>query len=461
MATPDREAPEPLLAGLDETAPLARADLPGALIAVFDTDLRLLVAAGRALGPRASSPAYREGHALGESFAPELWLQIEPLCRSALRGETRSRRILGADGRPRLALDVGPLAPAGGPPSAEISSGVAVILDLSGSARAPTGESDPAPTARLTPAEQSSPAGESCPAPVGQPERHSQEHFEEVFLRAPLGTGLLDPEGRWVLVNQALCDITGYTSEELLRRRFHDFTHPEDRDNDVGRRRQLLDGELSAYQVEKRYFNAAGETLSALLSVSLVRDRELRPLHFIVQLQDISERKRLEEHLRHLADHDPLTGLRNRRLFEHDLRHQVGRCQRYEEQAALIAIDLDGFKAVNDLHGHRVGDEALRAVARMLTRRLRATDLVARLGGDEFAVLLPHMDLRGAEIVCEDLRQVIATCAVDTGETLVRLAASTGFTLLDRETLDDATALDAADRAMYANKRARARVVRV
>jgi diguanylate cyclase (GGDEF)-like protein/PAS domain S-box-containing protein len=441
MATPAREDPEPLLASFEDTASLPREDLPGALIAVFDADLRLLVAAGRALGPRASSPAYREGHALAESFAPELWLQIEPLCRSALRGETRSRRILGADGSPRLALDVGPLAPAGGPPSAEISSGVAVILDLSDPARALAEQPDP--------------------APVGQPERHSREHFEEVFLRAPLGTGLLDPDGRWVLVNQALCDITGYTSEELLRRRFHDFTHPEDRDNDAGRRRQLLDGELSTYQVEKRYFNAAGETLSALLSVSLVRDRELCPLHFIVQMQDISERKRLEEHLRHLADHDPLTGLRNRRLFEHDLRHQVGRCQRYEEQAALIAIDLDGFKAVNDLHGHRIGDEALRAVARMLTRRLRATDLVARLGGDEFAVLLPHMDLRGTEIVCEDLRQVIATCTVDTGETLVRLAASTGFTLLDRETLDDATALDAADRAMYANKRARARVVRV
>ncbi len=447
MSTPDREAPEPLLAGLEETASLAREDLPGALIAVFDADLRLLVAAGRALGPRASSPAYREGHAFAESFAPELWLQIEPLCRSALRGETRSRRILGADGRPRLALDVGPLAPAGGPPSAEISSGVAVILDLSGPERTeqPAHELAEQPTA----------------TPTEQPEHHSREHFEEVFLRAPLGTGLLDPDGRWVLVNQALCDITGYTSEELLRRRFHDFTHPEDRDNDAGRRRQLLDGELSTYQVEKRYFNAAGETLSALLSVSLVRDRALRPLHFIVQLQDISERKRLEEHLRHLADHDPLTGLRNRRLFEHDLRHQVGRCQRYEEQAALIALDLDGFKAVNDRHGHRVGDEALRAVARMLTRRLRATDLVARLGGDEFAVLLPHMDLRGAEIVCEDLRQVIATCTVDTGETLVHLAASAGFTLLDRETLDDASALDAADRAMYADKRARARVVRV
>jgi diguanylate cyclase (GGDEF)-like protein len=218
----------------------------------------------------------------------------------------------------------------------------------------------------------------------------------------------------------------------------------------------LLDGEITTFQTEKRYFNAAGEKMSALLSISLVRDRQDAPLHFIVQMQDISERKHLEEHLRHLADHDPLTGLRNRRLFEHDLKLQIGRCQRYEEQAALLVIDLDGFKQVNDRHGHKVGDDALKAVARTLTRRLRATDLVARLGGDEFAVLLPHMDLQGAEIVTKDLMRVIEACTVDAGDAVVRLAGSVGFALIDSSTLHDDQALIAADKAMYAVKRARA-----
>ena len=424
MPAPDPDATAPLLAGFDESTMLTRGDLPGALITVFDTDLRLILAAGHALGRKAGSPIYREGRSLADAFPAELWRQIEPLCRSALQGDTRSRRIHTADGRQRLVIDVGPLASTTTIP-ATITSGVAVILDVSEH------------------------------QPSDPPEGHPRERFEEVFQRAPIGTGLLDQDGRWVLVNQALCDITGYTADELIRKRFRDITHPADVNNDAGRRRQLLDGEISAYQTEKRYFNAAGETMSALLSISLVRDHEGQPLHFIVQVQDISERKHLEEHLRHLADHDPLTGLRNRRLFEHDLKLQIGRCQRYDEQAALIAIDLDGFKQVNDLHGHKVGDEALKAVSRMLTRRLRATDLVARLGGDEFAVLLPHMDPEGAEIVTEDLMRVIATCTVDTGTTVVHLDASAGFALLHRLTRDDESALVEADRAMYAAKRAR------
>ena len=230
--------------------------------------------------------------------------------------------------------------------------------------------------------------------------------------------------------------------------------------NDLERRRRLLRGELAAFQTEKRYFNAAGEVMAALLSVSLVRDHDEEPLHFIVQIQDISERKQLKEHLRHLADHDPLTGLRNRRLFEHDLRLQVGRCQRYGEHAALIVIDLDGFKQVNDRHGHKVGDDALRAVARTLTRRLRTTDLIARLGGDEFAVLLPHMDRQGAEHVAEDLSGVIAACTVDTGEAVVHLAASVGFALIDHQTPGDEQILVEADRAMYAAKRAKTEFAR-
>jgi diguanylate cyclase (GGDEF)-like protein/PAS domain S-box-containing protein len=429
MSTPQDKAADPLLAGFDQRAMLTLDELPDALIMVFDSDLRLILAAGHALRRGSSSPIHQEGQPLAQAFPADLWSQIEPLCRSALAGDTRSRKVHTADGRHRLMIDIGPLCVnTSSDPAvpAAIAGGVAVVLDI------------------------------SVPKPSDKPQDHPPEHFEQVFERTPIGTGLLDVDGRWVLVNQALCDITSYTAAELIGRHFQDITHPDDVGDDASSRRQLLAGEISAYQAEKRYFNAAGETMSAILSVSLVRDRDENPLHFVVQIQDISERKRLEEHLRHLADHDPLTGLRNRRLFEHDLRLQIGRCQRYGEQAALMVIDLDGFKQVNDRHGHKVGDDALKAVAHTLTRRLRATDLVARLGGDEFAVLLPHMDQEGAEIVAEDLMRVIATCNVDTGETVVHLAGSAGFALLHEQTVSDEQALVEADRSMYAAKRARA-----
>jgi diguanylate cyclase (GGDEF)-like protein/PAS domain S-box-containing protein len=444
MAASEHEAPRIPDAAANPAAAALR-ELPDASIMVFDADLRFTLVAGHALHSGHDQAIYGVGMPIAEAFPPELWKEIEPLCRSALDGDTRSRKIRATGSLHSLTIDVGPLAlqqhPS--PHPAVIAGGVAVILDSS-----PPTNSPPA----TSPSD--SPPGTS---PSGTPAvEHSQERFELVFQRAPIGTGLIDQEGRWVLVNQALCDITGYTSSELIGKRFQDITHPEDTNNDTARRQQLLDGEIATFQTEKRYFNAAGEKMSALLSISLVRDQQEAPLHFIVQMQDISERKHLEEHLRHLADHDPLTGLRNRRLFEHDLKLQIGRCQRYDEQAALLVIDLDGFKQVNDRYGHKVGDDALKAVARTLTRRLRATDLVARLGGDEFAVLLPHMDLPGAQIVTEDLMRVIEACGVDAGDSVVHLAGSAGFALLDSSTLHDDQALIAADKAMYAVKRARA-----
>ena len=417
----------------DDAAAAALRELPGARMLVFDRELRLILAAGQTLGQQAASDAAvcGEGAFAGDAFPQSLWKLIEPLFRSALEGETRSREIWSADDSRSLMVDVGPLR-VDGPADrtgqrAGIACGVAVIVDVT-ARRAADGVAKP-----------------------------SDGHFEQVFERAPIGTGLMDLEGRWTLVNRALCEITGYTREELIDRRFAEITHADDADNDAAQYAQLLAGAIPAFQVEKRYFNAAQETLSAILSISLVRDAKSAPLHFIAQLQDISERKRMEERLRHLADHDHLTGLRNRRLFEHDLRQQVARAQRYGERAAVMVVDLDAFKAINDVHGHKVGDDALRAVATALTRRLRETDVVARLGGDEFAVLLPHADEQGTAQVADGLERVIAACSIDVGDTVVHPSGSVGVAMIDQLTASAEQVLVEADRAMYAAKRTRAR----
>jgi diguanylate cyclase (GGDEF)-like protein/PAS domain S-box-containing protein len=422
--------PDRVAVSAEDAAVAALHELPGARILVFDRELRFILAAGQTFEHDAGSESAvcRVGALMRDAFPNSLWKLIEPLCRSALEGETRSRET--ADDSRTLMVDVGPLhlqdAPADADRPPGIAGGVAVILDITARRHLDGG-------ARL-----------------------SHENFEQVFERAPIGMGLLDLDGHWTLVNHALCEITGYTTEELIGQRFAEITHPDDVHNDAAQQAQLLAGAIPAFQTEKRYFNAAGETMSAILSMSLVRDGESAPLHFIAQLQDISERKRLEEHLRHLADHDPLTGLRNRRLFEHDLKLQVARCQRYGEHAAVMVVDLDAFKAINDAHGHKVGDDTLKAVATALTRRLRETDLVARLGGDEFAVLLPHADEQGTALVADGLTRVIAACSVDVGDSVVHPAGSVGVAMIDGQTVSDVQVLAEADRAMYAAKRAKA-----
>jgi diguanylate cyclase (GGDEF)-like protein/PAS domain S-box-containing protein len=409
-----------LIAPADYAAVAALRELPEALVLLFDGDLRFVVTAGQAIDRLGERSALREGEPVQAAFPDGVWKLIEPLFRSALDGETRSREIWTAGRRRCLMVDAGPLSTSGsgGEDGGGASAGgMAVILDI---------------TARRQ-------ADLLSREPLGG--------FEEVFEQAPIGTGLLDRDGRWLLVNRALCEITGYTNDELIGKRFDGIMHPDDASNDDEQRQQLLAGQIPAFQVEKRYFDASGETVSAIVAMSLVRNHDGAPLHFIAQLQDISERKQLEEHLRRLADHDPRTGLRNRRLFEHDLKLQVARSQRYGEVAGLMVIDVDAFEDTIHSYGHEVGEETLKAVARALVRRLRQTDLVARLSGGEFAVLLPHIDEEGVAVVAEGLGRVVQACSIDVGEGVLHPRASIGYVLIAEGTESAEKALTDAERA--------------
>jgi diguanylate cyclase (GGDEF)-like protein len=154
------------------------------------------------------------------------------------------------------------------------------------------------------------------------------------------------------------------------------------------------------------------------------------------------------------ADVDPLLDILNRRGFERELARSLAYVKRYGTVAALVFIDLDGFKAVNDRHGHAAGDALLKAVARQLNSRVRASDIVARLGGDEFAVLMWHVDAAQAGAKAREIEELIAAACAGEGAAQVSVGASAGIVPLDGQATPEQI-VDAADKAMYVRKKER------
>jgi diguanylate cyclase (GGDEF)-like protein/PAS domain S-box-containing protein len=281
----------------------------------------------------------------------------------------------------------------------------------------------------------------------------AEERFRRAFVDAPIGMALVGLDGRWLRVNPTLCEITGYSEEELLARTFKDITHPDDLDKNLENIENLIAGTTRSIRIEKRYIRASGRTVWVNVSSSLILDADGKPLHLVSQIEDVTDRKRAESRLKDLAEHDALTGLLNRRRFDEELADTVLRLRRHGGNAALLLIDLDRFKLVNDTFGHKIGDDVLVAVAGTLSARLRGTDIVARLGGDEFAAVLYEADAEAAQAVAEDLAAALRSKRVGSAATGVGVTASIGIVLLDRETVgDDDDPLIAADRALYAAK---------
>ncbi|MGH2862809.1 MAG: sensor domain-containing diguanylate cyclase [Solirubrobacteraceae bacterium] len=289
-----------------------------------------------------------------------------------------------------------------------------------------------------------------------QQARHrAEEQLRRSFDDALIGMAILDMQMRPLQVNNALCDIFGLTRSELLVRSFQELTHPEDRGDDGPVMAALLSGLQKHHVREKRYVHADGHTIWAEVAVSLITAPDGSPLHLVAQIQNIGERRAHLEQLRHMADHDPLTSLLNRRSFSRELSAHIARSQRYGVSGALLMLDLDNFKQHNDTHGHGAGDQLLVELAEGLRGRLRASDVTGRLGGDEFAALLPHADRARANTVAESLLEHmrgIVSGIPSKGNGPV--TASVGVVCLARlKVLTPEGVMRAADQAMYEAKR--------
>ena len=279
----------------------------------------------------------------------------------------------------------------------------------------------------------------------------AQRYFDIAFEQSPIGMALFDTDGQYIRVNSSLCEMLGRSADALLGRRDQEFTHPDDREADVDAAWRILEGELDTWQCEKRFLRPDGEVVWAIANLTFLRSAGGHPLSWVGQFQDITARKRQEAHLRELADRDPLTGLFNRRRLERELDDRLAR----GDAGALLLVDLNHFKEVNDSHGHRAGDLVLVTIASVLSEVVRESDLVARIGGDEFALLLQdaeELDARAlAALVAEFVRAQRFGFAPD-----AYVSASVGVAAfgLGRETTS-AALLAEADSAMYRAKRTR------
>ncbi len=266
-------------------------------------------------------------------------------------------------------------------------------------------------------------------------------------------------DGFFKRVNPAFERILGYSREELLSRPFVEFVHPDDREDLEVEAAGISVGGRAAVRFRNRYLDKEGGVhWIEWRSVGVPEEERIYAVG-----RDVTDRKILEQQLELRSRSDPLTGMLNRRSFDESLAAQLAHARRYKRSGALLIVDLDRFKQVNDEFGHAVGDEALRLVSRVLAENLRETDmvgrdeggLVARLGGDEFALLLPETDAAGVEAVAGRLVAALAAEPLVVGEREVQLGFSIGAaTFGPSEARSAEELLAAADRAMYVVKAA-------
>ena len=285
---------------------------------------------------------------------------------------------------------------------------------------------------------------------------HAEERFQIAFEHAPIGLAmgaLHGPDaGRWTQANPALARMLGHEPGELDGVMVNEVTHPEDRERTLGYLGNLREQPVVT---EKRYLRKDGSTVWAYISSTPVPSADGGPAdYYVTQVLDISERRHFEQQLHYLADHDPLTSLHNRRRFEAELDRVIAESHLSGEHGALLVLDLDGFKVVNDRFGHSVGDDLVAHIGGLLRQSVRRSDFIARLGGDEFAIILRDCaEPQATEVAEKVLDAIRARGLVVTTKATARVTTSIGIALYGPHTNATADELAVeADIAMYEAK---------
>ncbi|WP_439108042.1 sensor domain-containing diguanylate cyclase [Congregibacter sp.] len=293
--------------------------------------------------------------------------------------------------------------------------------------------------------------------------KDAETRFKKVFAAAGIGIARVNPDGSWLECNEKVCEIVGYSEEELLQKTFQDITHPDDLNEDLQYVEEMLAGTRTTYSMDKRYLHKQGHYVWIRLTVTLVDGADGQPQYFVSLIQDISAEKQaaaaielLNEKLAELSLTDGLTSVGNRRKFDTALENEWRRARRHGTGLALILIDIDNFKSYNDDFGHLAGDDCLKQVAGAIQEYgNRVSDCVARYGGEEFALLLPGKSLQEAVVTAEKCRESIERLRIPRKDDSPRsvVTISLGVAEITPGAEDGAEMLiDAADHRLYEAK---------
>ena len=296
---------------------------------------------------------------------------------------------------------------------------------------------------------------------MGKAEREAHESATLYRLLADNATDLIvrcDLDGTRHYVSPAAKRLLGFEPEDLIGTKAIDFIHPQDAEAFAHLLEQVRGGQLKQAVSQQRYRHRDGSWVWVEVSFNLTTDPALgTPDGYVAVIRDIALRKEAERQMAHMARHDPLTGLPNRLLFREQLAGEIARTQRGGGGFALLCLDLDRFKPVNDTLGHQAGDSLLCAVAQRLKGVLRAEDMVARLGGDEFVIIQTGKGCaEGAVALAERLLAAVAT-PVDLGGYPASIGLSIGIARAPDDGLDADRLFSCADQALYRAKAARPR----
>ena len=279
--------------------------------------------------------------------------------------------------------------------------------------------------------------------------RESEQLYSNLVELAAIGISHVDLNGRFVHVNRRLCDMLGYTRDELLALSVQQVSHPEDQLATERDRLRLMAGEIDSFKAEKRYLRKDGSPIWVHLTVATRRGVDGRRLHDISIVEDITERREAQSRVEFLATHDEMTGLVNRTLFNELLRNAIARDRRYRRRFAVLFVDLDRFKIINDSLGHEGGDQLLKEMAARLKGNVRESDVLARFGGDEFVLLAQEVpDRQTAALIARNLLLLTMRPVRICGQQC-RVTASIGIAMFPDDAEDANALMKHADMAMY------------